>query len=241
MSTCGAAGPATFATSRADELDPQVRDATLDTSVTVRNAGPRAPEQRHAALLDAGGKPVGAPVSNEGRLAGRPGAGRDVPGARAGAAQVVRRGAQPLHPAADAQGRAGQVLEVIPSRVGFRTVEIKDGAPGQRPAGALQGREPPRAQPRHRPLRRARADGARHRADEAAQHQRRSHLPLSERPGVVRALRPVRPLRPRRSQHREPRLRPRPENRLANDRPGRRRTSIASRGWSSATRTTRRS
>ena len=56
-----------------------------------------------------------------------------------------------------------------------------------------------------------RVDDPRHPSDEAVQHQRRSHLPLSQRSALVRAVRRVRAVRDRRSQHRIARhgLRPR--------------------------------
>ena len=174
-------------------LDLQYKDGTLDTTVTVRNLGTaRAGASVTLELFDAAGKPVGARGDEEGRRAGRPGAGGEVP-------VPVRA---PLKWSADApnlytslltlKDGAGKVIEVDP--VARRLPQGRDQErphPDQRPAGALQGREPPRAQPRHGPLPRPRADDPRHRADEAAQRERRPHLPLPERPRLVRAVRPA--------------------------------------------------
>ena len=81
-------------------------------------------------------------------------------------------------------------------------------------------------------------DRGRPRADEAARHQRGAHLALPERRVPLRRVRPARHLRGRRGQHRGARVPAQPHQGSACGRP---RSSSASRGWRSATRTTRRS
>jgi beta-galactosidase len=108
-------------------LDAQYRDGTLDTSVTVRNSG----SARTAAgvtldLFDAAGRPVGKPVSKR----------VDVQAGAEGVTTLLMAVRAPLKWSADApnlytalltlKDAAGKVIEVIPSRVGFRKVEIKD-------------------------------------------------------------------------------------------------------------------
>jgi len=72
--------------------------------------------------------------------------------------------------------QAGRILQVIPCRVGFRTVVIRDG---QRRARDVQGREPSRARPRRRSCRAAGGHAHRRGVDEAPQRQCRAHLALS--------------------------------------------------------------
>ena len=210
-----------------------------------QNAAPR-PTPRHASrceLLDADGRDGRTAVASRSAWPPAPSRGRRsrCPCARRASGRPRRRTS--TRRCSRSRTRAGTVLEVIPSRVGFRTVEIRDGrllVNGQAILVKGVNRHEHSPDPGHYVD--ARADDARHRADEAAQHQRRAHLALPERPGVVRPVRRVRPLRDRRGQHREPRLRLRPAE-PPGQRPGvdSRRTSIASSAWSSATRTTRRS
>jgi beta-galactosidase len=109
------------------DLDAAYRDATLDTSVSVRNAdAKRAAVGVRLELFDEDGKPVGQAVSK--RLA--VGAGAEA------AAKFVGPVRAPLKWSADAPhlytelitltDDAGKVLEVTPSHIGFRKVEIKD-------------------------------------------------------------------------------------------------------------------
>ena len=108
-------------------LDLAYRDGTLDASVTVRNAGPSGSGAGVAIdLLDAAGRSVGRRVQKRIRVPA---------GAEAVAAFRVAVRA-PLQWSADAPNLytailtllddAGKVLEVVPSRVGFRTVEIEN-------------------------------------------------------------------------------------------------------------------
>ncbi len=108
-------------------LDQAYRDATLDTSVSVRNVGTaRATVGVRLELLDETGKLVGAAVSK------RVQAGV---GAEATAKFLVPVRA-PLKWSSDAPhlytelitliDEAGKVIEVIPSHVGFRKVEIRN-------------------------------------------------------------------------------------------------------------------
>ena len=86
--------------------------------------------------------------------------------------------------------RSGTVLEVIPSRIGFRAVEIKNGqllVNGQ--AILVKGVNRHEIDPDRGKYMTARRDGAGHHADEAVQRERRAHIPLSEHAGVVCALR----------------------------------------------------
>ena len=109
------------------DLDAAYRDATLDASVSVRNAGAAfATVRARLDLFDEEGKSVGAAVSK--RLTIRAGAEE-----RASFLVPVRA---PFKWSADAPhlytelitltSGTGQVLEVIPARVGFRKVEIKN-------------------------------------------------------------------------------------------------------------------
>ena len=108
-------------------LDLQYKDGTLDTAVTVRNLGTaRAAAGVTLDLFDAAGKPVGAPVTKK----------IDVPAGQEVAAKFLVPVRAPLKWSADApnlytamltlKDGAGKAIEVIPSRVGFRQVEIKN-------------------------------------------------------------------------------------------------------------------
>ncbi len=108
-------------------LDLQYKDGTLDTAVTVRNLGTtRAGASVTLELFDAAGKPVGAPVTKK----------VNVPAGQELAAKFLVPVRAPLKWSADApnlyttrltlKDGAGKVIEVIPSRVGFRKVEIKN-------------------------------------------------------------------------------------------------------------------
>ncbi len=108
-------------------LDLQYKDGTLDTAVTVRNLGTaRARAGVTLELFDAAGKPVGAPVTKK----------IDVPAGQELAAKFLVPVRTPLKWSADApnlyttlltlKDGAGKVIEVIPSRVGFRKVEIRN-------------------------------------------------------------------------------------------------------------------
>ena len=109
------------------DLDAAYRDGTLTASVSVRNAGATsAAVAARLELFDEHGKAVGAALSK--RLTVRAG-GEE----RASFLLPVR---SPLKWSADAPhlytelltltSAGGKVLEVIPSRVGFRKVEIRD-------------------------------------------------------------------------------------------------------------------
>ena len=194
------------------DFDAAGRDATLRTTVNVSNRGTAAAATTVSLqLLDAAGKEAGRPVSREVRAPACRGAAGRPRAARPRASALVGRDAVSLHRAPDAhrlggpRARSDSLARGVPNR----------GDPGravarQRPGDSREGRQPPRAQPRLRPLRRAGVDGARHRVDEAEQRQRRANRALPERSRVVRPVRRVRPLRDGRGQHREPRLRPRP-------------------------------
>jgi len=108
-------------------LDAAYRDGTLDTSVAVRNSGSAgANVSVTLELFDAAGKQVGTAVSKKVRVAA---------GAEAAAKLLVPVRA-PLKWSADApnlyatlltlKDSTGKVLEVIPSRVGFRMIEIRN-------------------------------------------------------------------------------------------------------------------
>ena len=141
----------------------------------------------------------------------------------------------------DARGR---VLEVIPSTVGFRKVEIVNARLlVNGPADPDQGREPPRARRRTGPLRSIARVMVRD-IELMKQHNmnavRTSHYPndphwydLCDQYGLYLI---------RRSEHREPRLRHESARTgWPTTRRGSRPTWTACSGWSSATRTTRRS
>jgi len=109
-------------------FDQAWRDATLSAAVTVQNTG-AADEAASVSLqlLDADGREIGRPVSQRIRVA----AGAETP------AVLGLRVATPRHWSAETPylytalltltDAAGQVLEVIPSRVGFRSVDIRGG------------------------------------------------------------------------------------------------------------------
>jgi beta-galactosidase len=109
------------------DLDAAYRDGTFQATVSLRNSGTsRSPVRMKVELVDAVGKPVGAPVAKTLTVAA--GAEASVP-----LAMIVRA---PLRWTADApnlytalltlEDGAGRVLEVIPARVGFRRIEIKN-------------------------------------------------------------------------------------------------------------------
>jgi beta-galactosidase len=108
-------------------LDAQYKDGTLDTSVTVRNAGSaRTGVGVTLELFDAAGQPVGKPVSKK----------VNVPAGAETVAKFLMPVRAPFKWSADAptlyttlltlKDGAGKVIETIPSRVGFRKVEIKN-------------------------------------------------------------------------------------------------------------------
>jgi len=108
------------------EFNPARRDATLRTTLAVSNRG-AAPAATSVTLelLDAAGKPAGRPITRAVRTA----AGSEQEVALALPVRAPRRWSAEtpylytaLLTLKDASGR---VIEVIPSRVGFRTVEIK--------------------------------------------------------------------------------------------------------------------
>ena len=150
------------------------------------------------------------------RRSGRPGA-RPRRG-RAGHA-VRRRRRSPLKWSAETphlytllvtlQDAAGAVLEVVPHARRLPPRRDQGRQPArQRRADQVQGRQPPRppSRPRQAPCRSRRCveDVL---LDEAAQHQRRAHLALPQRPALLRPVRRVRPVRHRRVRPRNPRLR----------------------------------
>ena len=200
------------------DLDAQYRDATLKLDVTV--AGATDAERAftlEAALLDAAGQ---APLPALSPRPGRAGAGQtatvsvEAPVARP--AEVVGREAEPLHAAADPEGRgrAEPRRRALAGRLPRGRDEGRED-PRQRPAHPHPRRQPPRVGPRDRPVRARGHDGEGHRDPQAAQLQPRPHRPLPERARVVRARRPLRGLPHRRVEHRVARdgLRPRPDAR----------------------------
>jgi beta-galactosidase len=110
------------------EFDPARRDATLKASVAVSNRGASADAASVTVqLLDADGRQAAPPASRSVRLAG--GAEQrvwlDLP------VRAPRRWSSEtpyLYTALlTLKDAAGRVIEVVPWRVGFRTVEIRDG------------------------------------------------------------------------------------------------------------------
>jgi beta-galactosidase len=111
---------------RAD-LDAAYRDGTLQATVAVRNTATAAASVRaKLELFDAAGKPAGAAVAKGVSAAGGAESTVVLP-------MIVRT---PLKWTADApnlytailtlEDKAGKVLEVVPTRVGFRKIEIKN-------------------------------------------------------------------------------------------------------------------
>jgi len=109
------------------DLDASYRDGTLDTSVTVRNsATARVEVSLTLELLDAAGKPVMPASSRKVQVP----AGAEAP------ATFLLPVRAPLKWSSETpnlytllltlKDRTGKVLEVIPSRVGFRKVEIRN-------------------------------------------------------------------------------------------------------------------
>jgi beta-galactosidase len=108
-------------------LDAAYRDGALETSVAVRNAGTSAASVRvKLELFDAAGQRVGVPAVRSVSV-----------GAGAEASAALRVAVQsPLKWSADApnlyttlltlEDGKGKAIEVVPSHVGFRTIEIKN-------------------------------------------------------------------------------------------------------------------
>ncbi len=110
------------------DLDAQYRDATLKVGVTVANASTaEAAFAVEASLLDAAGKPIFPPLSADGR-------------AEAGQSTSVALETPVANPLkwsdekpnlytllVTLKDAAGKTLGVVPTRVGFRKVETKDG------------------------------------------------------------------------------------------------------------------
>ena len=226
------------------DFDKARRDATVNARVDVANRGAaRGGDERDAA------------VARRGRARGGP--------SRVQAARVATGGEQHVQIALPVRAprrwsaetpylytalltlkdAAGRVVEVIPSRVGFRTVEIRAGrllVNGQ--AILVKGVN------RHE-----HSPDSGHYVERAwmvrdielmKQHNvnavRTSHYPND--PEWYDLCDRVRPLRHGRGQHREPRATASARTTAwPTTRPGSRPTSTGSRGWSSATRTTRRS
>ena len=110
------------------DFDQARRDATLNTTVTVSNRGASAGATAvMLQLFDAGGREVSRPVSRTERAA----AGAEQQLALAFPVRAPQRWSSEtpyLYTALlTLKDAAGRVLEVIPSRVGFRTVEIRGG------------------------------------------------------------------------------------------------------------------
>jgi beta-galactosidase len=110
------------------DFDAAYRDATLKTLVAIQNTGQSGGSKSVTLqLLDADGREVCPPASRTVRIA--PGAEQRIPlsvpirGPRRWSSETPYLYTQ-LLTLKDADGR---VLEVIPSRVGFRTVEIRGG------------------------------------------------------------------------------------------------------------------
>ncbi len=109
------------------DLDAQDRDATLTVDVSVQNAGRNeAIAMVEASLQDPKGNPIAAPRAE-----------LQVPEGGAREASVTTSIANPLKWTAETpnlyhllltlKNGDGKVLEVIPAKVGFRTVKIQDG------------------------------------------------------------------------------------------------------------------
>ena len=110
------------------DFDQARRDATLNTMVTVSNRGASAVATAVTLqLFDADGREMGPPVSRTAHAA----AGAEQRLALALPVRAPRRWSSEtpyLYTALlTLKDAAGRVLEVIPSRVGFRTVEIRGG------------------------------------------------------------------------------------------------------------------
>ena len=193
------------------ELDGDYQDATLKVRLNVRNyqtggstGAPAASGEVALALYNAAGRPVFAePMSAPFSVA--PGE-EDV-------LEVQRAVANPLkwsdeHPhlytllltVYDDAGRGDR--GVAHARRLPPGGDPRRHDPGQRRRRLLPRRQPPRARPQDGPHRHRGLDAGRHPVDEALQHQRGAHLPLSGRPALVRPVRRVRPLPDRRGQHR---------------------------------------
>ncbi len=126
----------------------------------------------------------------------RPGPRCRRPGRRAGdrPGRAVDGGdAEALRRRAGHRGRTGAAAHRLPHGGAV-------GRPdqGERPPGALQGRQPARVAPGEGPGPRPRDHARGRAADEAAQRQRRPHLPLPAAPGLPRPVRRVRPVGDRR-------------------------------------------
>ena len=175
------------------ELDGAYRDAELKLRVKLKNYGVENVKglRLEAALYDAG-----AARSR----AGIPSVTVDLPAAEESEQNLEGKVANPqkwseeepnlytllltLKDGNGAGGGGGTVQGWLPPGGDPR----RQGA-GQRRGGVFPRREPPRARPAERACRVGRVDGARHRADEAVQHQRGAHLPLPGRSALVRPVR----------------------------------------------------
>ena len=225
-------------------LDRASREGTLEVTVALRNSGATPASARATATLsDSEGRQVAS---------ARPSPVTIQP-AGDGLARLTMRVARPRTWSAETphryllllslQDQAGRVLEAIPVRVGFRTVEIRNArvlVNGQ--AVLFKGVN------RHE-----HSPDTGHTVDRALmvrdiqlmkQHNvnavRTSHYPND--PLWYELCDELRPLRHRRGEHREPRLRQRRRaTGSRTTRPGGPPTSTGSSGWSNATRTTRRS
>ena len=175
-------------------LDERFENGTLRVTVGVRNALTEAAKglRVRAELLDAAGASALAPlecafdVRRARRARVRP---RPAPcGAAHWTAETPNLYTLLLTPA---RRRGQRRSRWRPARVGFRNVEIRggqllvNGVPI-----TIKGVNRHEHDPRTGRAVSERADAARHHADEAAQHQRRAHQPLPERPALVRPVRP---------------------------------------------------
>ncbi len=109
-------------------LDAAGRDGALELTAELRNRGPAAEEAQVSAVLETmDGRPVCAlppqPVALAAGASGRATLKAAVPGVKAWTSETPNL-YRLLITVADAQGR---VLGVVPQRVGFRVVAIKDG------------------------------------------------------------------------------------------------------------------
>ena len=192
-------------------LDGSYRDAELKVKAAVANASGRpAKLSLTAALFDAAGNAAGKPRTESVQVGARAEARSELSIAVANPHKWSAETPYLYKLLLTLKDASGAVLEVIPANVGFRKVEIRNGAsPGERKAHPDQGREPARAQRGDRQVRAGRIHAQRHPPHEAVQRQRGADFALSEFPGLVRPVRPLRDLRPGRGQHRVPPLRQR--------------------------------
>ena len=126
---------------------------------------------------------------------------RREPGVHGGAPAALERGGPvPVHAAHHGAGRGDRAEDRR-----FEDRDPRGRSVLQRREDQAARREPPRQRPRDRLHDQPRAGEARPHPDETAQHQRRAHEPLPERPVVFAALQRIRLLCDRRGGHREPR------------------------------------